>query len=563
MQITVRYLTLTLLFISISFSLSAQTLSWTEITSDFDLPDGITVYAGERTSPTAVKAWYAKVKLDSDEYTVEPVITTEGVEEAREFAAREGSYVAVNAGYFSGTSSLSTIINDGIVYARNLTAVTRNNESHPVMRGNVSWTKDTTLRVDWTYHFGSALTDFYRFDSPLGYTENYDSPLPAPTRDEGTEFSDAVMSVGGGPTMIRDSTITVTWAEELFDSASGVDPNGPQPRTAIGYTEDQSIILMVVDGRGASGSEGLSVPDVATEMLALGVEGAINLDGGGSSQITVTDQQLNKLWRGEPQTTRDVPSFVAVLPNSSGGDGGETSEIILDTDSSEVTSIVGNWNETANSGFYGTSPSIYAPTGNGDMTVSYYPGLENKKYEVFGWWVASSNRSTTTPYVIAHSNGIDTVRANQSINGSQWVSLGEFTFSGTESDSVVISNASPDADTFVIADGLRFKPVIDTSVEPDLSARPESFTILGNYPNPFNPATSIHFQTAGTARVGIQIYNVMGQQVAELSPRNYGSGTHTRVWNASDQASGIYFYRVTADQQSTTFTETGSMTLIK
>lgn len=539
----------------------AQTMTWSEITDEFSLPDGIEVYAGVRSEPTVVKAWFAKVKFNSSDYVIKPVVTDQGVEEARNFAAREGSLVAINAGYFSGASSLSTIITEGIVYAKNLTAVTRNNQSHPVIRPALSWTSDSVVSVDWIYHFGSSFSDVYRFDAPMEYEEGYSAPLPAPLQADGTQFNNLFMSVGGGPMMIKDSVVNVTWIEELFDGASGVDPLNPQPRTAIGFTRDE-IILMVVDGRDASNSKGLSIPDLAVEMLALGCVGAINLDGGGSSQIVVENRQLNKIFQGSPLPTRDVSSFVVVMPVSTGGGGGEDDEIILDTESDSVE-IRGNWIETANSGFYGTSPSLVILAGEGGATVTYKPKLFEADYTVSSWWVAANNRSVKTPFIISHKEGIDTVYKNQSINGSKWNTLGTWSFTGTSSDSIMITNEIEGNTTYAVADGMLFEKIIDTTIENVIAERPTKAELLGNYPNPFNLSTVISFQLPVQAQVQIEIFNVLGQRLVSFSAKNFEAGTHSITWNASTLSSGVYLYKITASYQGIIQSNTRMMTLIK
>jgi hypothetical protein len=75
-------------------------------------------------------------------------------------------------------------------------------------------------------------------------------------------------------------------------------------------------------------------------------------------------------------------------------------------------------------------------------------------------------------------------------------------------------------------------------------------TALGaNYPNPFNPTTTIPFDLAVTSEVKLSVYNVLGQQVATLVSDLQGAGRHHVVWNGRDRfdrqvASGVYFYRI-------------------
>ncbi|MCX6138639.1 MAG: T9SS type A sorting domain-containing protein [Ignavibacteriales bacterium] len=66
-----------------------------------------------------------------------------------------------------------------------------------------------------------------------------------------------------------------------------------------------------------------------------------------------------------------------------------------------------------------------------------------------------------------------------------------------------------------------------------------------NYPNPFNPSTTICYAVPSSSRVSIKIYNVLGQEIADLNETEQQSGWHETVWNAS-VASGLYFYRIEA-----------------
>jgi len=91
------------------------------------------------------------------------------------------------------------------------------------------------------------------------------------------------------------------------------------------------------------------------------------------------------------------------------------------------------------------------------------------------------------------------------------------------------------------------------------AAIPEFFAVNQNYPNPFNAKTSISFGLPTTSDVTINIYNVAGQLVESMDLGNVAAGNHSVVWDASDVASGVYFYKVAAGN----YTETMKMTLLK
>lgn len=93
---------------------------------------------------------------------------------------------------------------------------------------------------------------------------------------------------------------------------------------------------------------------------------------------------------------------------------------------------------------------------------------------------------------------------------------------------------------------------------------PESFTLQGNYPNPFNPTTTIQFNLPASADVEVQVYDMVGRMVMTLPAQNIAAGANRSVQlNASQLASGSYFYRVIARMDSKTFVETGRMLLLK
>jgi len=88
---------------------------------------------------------------------------------------------------------------------------------------------------------------------------------------------------------------------------------------------------------------------------------------------------------------------------------------------------------------------------------------------------------------------------------------------------------------------------------------PTEFALDQNYPNPFNPTTEINFSLPSASDVKLEVYNIMGQRVVTLVDGFFGAGQHSAVWDASSIASGIYFYRLTANE----FVETKKMMLLK
>lgn len=89
------------------------------------------------------------------------------------------------------------------------------------------------------------------------------------------------------------------------------------------------------------------------------------------------------------------------------------------------------------------------------------------------------------------------------------------------------------------------------------STLPREYLEIGNYPNPFNPATTIEFSLPATERVKVTIFNILGQQVKRLTDRVFAAGVNRVTWDGTDNngrsvASGIYLYQVTAGSLSST-----------
>jgi hypothetical protein len=101
---------------------------------------------------------------------------------------------------------------------------------------------------------------------------------------------------------------------------------------------------------------------------------------------------------------------------------------------------------------------------------------------------------------------------------------------------------------------LSFVEQIDTGIDSDYDGlMPAHFSLDQNFPNPFNPSTTIRFNVSKVTPVTLKIYNTLGQLVTTLVNNQVMSvGSHIVTWNASTLASGIYFYSLEAGGNVTT-----------
>ena len=98
----------------------------------------------------------------------------------------------------------------------------------------------------------------------------------------------------------------------------------------------------------------------------------------------------------------------------------------------------------------------------------------------------------------------------------------------------------------------------------DIMPVPSQFALHDNYPNPFNPVTTISYDLPKNAYVNLIIYDVMGREVANLASKEMSAGYQTMTWNARNNAgapvsAGIYFYQI----QTRDFVKTKKMVLLK
>lgn len=536
-----------ILFFGVSI-LSAQEFTWQDISANYDLPGGVQLFQG---TATRLNAWYLDVDLNNPDLALRPYLSTlpAGKEGVPAFCQRIGAFAAINGGYFdtNGNTSYSTVVYPGEVLAQNIGALSRSGKSYPVTRSLFSVSQEREMSVDWIYHFGSRVIDIFAFNAPSPNVEG--TPAPIPQKSDATQMTDLLVGIGGGPTLVKDGQIQITYDAEVF-WGSGIGYATLNPRTVVGYTATNHAILLVVDGR-QSASEGMGLPQLAQLMQSLGCVAAMNLDGGGSTQMAVEGTLINRPEGGS--YTRAVPSIWAVVHADSLAIPGEDYfEKVIDTGDAACELVGPGWFESANAGFWGETKSMLNSPGTGERYAQFRPLLPPAEYEVFAWWVAAFNRCSDTPVMIYDRDGVDTVRVDQTQNGSKWNSLGKYFFSGDSSEVVQISNAATQG-SYIVADALRFvapKNPSGIKITGHLPEKALNSRVLQNYPNPFNSSTKINFQVPRLSRVSLKVYNMLGQTVVRLIDETLAAGQYETLFHADDLPSGIYLYELrVADYQ--------------
>jgi len=91
------------------------------------------------------------------------------------------------------------------------------------------------------------------------------------------------------------------------------------------------------------------------------------------------------------------------------------------------------------------------------------------------------------------------------------------------------------------------------------SSLPKAFKLEQNYPNPFNPVTKIKYELNRYSHITLKVFSADGSEVAVLVDSEMKNGIYEAEWDAKDQPSGVYFYKLSADG----YTDTKKMVLIK
>ena len=153
------------------------------------------------------------------------------------------------------------------------------------------------------------------------------------------------------------------------------------------------------------------------------------------------------------------------------------------------------------------------------------------------------------------------VRTDETDNGdsyNRFISYLFLTKTGTQISVEAADTTSPNTGVIPV-DGITFLGSGVTGVKPADNTTPADFNLAQNYPNPFNPTTQINYSIPSSQKVVLKVYDELGREAATLVNENQAAGNYTVDFNASNLASGVYFYRLQAGD----FVQMKKMVLMK
>jgi hypothetical protein len=231
-------------------------------------------------------------------------------------ATSETVYAMTNAGYFGYNGSVavsySLVVDRGQKLADNIGSLTRGSNIYAVTRGAFGVTQNQIPSVKW------AVGSFaYNIPSPNVEGETPQKSLST-TFPAVSENWNPYSAVGGAPVILKNGKIVFDFTTtatnkymtnyELLQTDIFATSARP-PRTVIGSTADNKIVLFVCDGRQTE-SDGATLLELAQIMKGLGCINAMNLDGGGSTAMIASGSLLNKPSDGSERAVASVVAFV-------------------------------------------------------------------------------------------------------------------------------------------------------------------------------------------------------------------------------------------------------------
>ena len=256
---------------------------------DIDLPSGIIVFSGEnKTIP--LKAWVVKVDYLNRDNKIAILSSTDSdhKETPEQFAQRTNAIIVINAGYFltdnKSASHVGLLKTEGLLKEPASHTVYRDNSQYYVSRGAFGIDSVGAVDIAWASTRNDTI---FVWDQVIQNRPG--KPILSLDFAKGKSWNMSE-AVHAGPVLITDGKINITTEEEVFFNTPIA---GVQPRSAIGYTKNGELIIMVVDGRQAD-SRGVYLEELALLMSQFHCLEAMNLDGGGSSAMVVNRELINR-----------------------------------------------------------------------------------------------------------------------------------------------------------------------------------------------------------------------------------------------------------------------------
>lgn len=402
------------------------------------LPASVRVYEanGLLSDSAKVRVMYATVDLHDSNLKLHAVGGNKLRETTLEAHKRNHAILSINGGYFSAARSESLLVSDGDLIAPGPMNYTR------AAFGLVN----RRPQIVWTFASDSSKSIYYVAD-PITLAKEKNQNL-----DKAMPWHPA-QAIGGGPMLIKDGKIKDGSKDEGFGAGHLLR----HPRTAIGYRDDYTLIMAVVDGRQQS-SAGVTIVELAQIMYELGCFEAVNLDGGGSSAMVAAGEVVNipvDIKGGNRNLLRKNASALIVNEEIAST---PKMVMIIDTDS-KTYSEKGDWQNSDHVNFYGVTASRKASARN-NKAIYRFTNINEGNYQLAAWWTVNDQNTKRATYILHRGKHTDTIHVDQTLTSSngRWNVLGNYHL--TKKDYLEVIS---DSEGVLTVDAIRLIDTGDTS----------------------------------------------------------------------------------------------------
>ncbi len=278
-------------------------------------------------------------------------------------------------------------------------------------------------------------------------------------------------NIGGNWSVLPQSNIMATLYDILKAGNNATLANDTymcytrHPRTAVGKTADNKLLVVVVDGR-SSRAAGMTLPEMQVLMKALDCVDAINMDGGGSSTFWVKGYGSNGVVNiPSDGSQRAVANAINLVITATSNNNTYIFESRSGGQNFSYYTESGVWgNNDTPCGAIGVTAGLGTRYGSTYQSVAglkkatFQPSLSHGgQYKVYAAWPAASSRKSNITYHIKHSAGLSTVMVDQSATSNEWVLLGTYQFNVGSDGYVQITNENTDVSGSMYAGAIKFE----------------------------------------------------------------------------------------------------------
>lgn len=322
-------------FLFVSLFSFAQ-LQWQNVDSVYGpLPKSVRVYFTNQAIDTSpFRAFYviADLKDKGLEFTTDTTLNRR-LTPAQFYGKNEKPLLVVNGTFFSFETNrnLNIVVKDGKLVSHNIKAVKAKASGslmyyYPLRSAigiddnrNADVARIFTDSIEkFSYSFREGQSGFYGQDSAPGikFFKNFPImrgciPFISFNKKNKLFYKWKMRTaIGGGPMLVHDGSIKITNEEERMFTGKAIDDK--HPRTAMGYTADNKLIILVIEGRTKEAG-GATLLQAAQILKDLGCVEALNLDGGGSSCLLINGKETIK--PSDKTGQRPIPAVFLIKEN--------------------------------------------------------------------------------------------------------------------------------------------------------------------------------------------------------------------------------------------------------